>query len=128
MIKFSLQWHITQKCQNRCKHCYMDEQAHDLTYEEYLECINNIADFEKKNDFNVSMVALTGGDPLLNKDWYKIACDLKKRNKKIMLLGNPENLTIENLEKMAVTDSATRIVKELYQLVTIGGENNETRN
>lgn len=101
MIKFSLQWHITQKCQNRCKHCYMDEQAHDLTYEEYLECINNIADFEKKNDFNVSMVALTGGDPLLNKDWYKIACDLKKRNKKIMLLGNPENLTIENLEKMA---------------------------
>ncbi|MBQ6687474.1 MAG: radical SAM protein [Bacilli bacterium] len=101
MIKFSLQWHITQKCQNRCKHCYMDDQAHDLTYAEYLECINNICNFDKNNDFNISMVALTGGDPLLNEDWYKIASDLKKRKKKIMILGNPEKLSDENLKKIS---------------------------
>ena len=79
----------------------MDEQAYDLTYEEYLECINNITNFEKQNDFSVTMVALTGGDPLLNTDWYKIASDLKHRNKKVMLLGNPECLTIENLKRIA---------------------------
>lgn len=46
------------------------------------------------------------------------------------ILSNPIQIEMmkKNLEKMAVTDSATRIVKELYQLVTIGGENNETRN
>ena len=101
MVNFSLQWHITQKCGNNCRHCYMDQSEYDLTFDDYLVCINNIALFEKKEDFIVKHIVLTGGDPLLNQNWFDIAKDIKLRGKRLSFLGNPETLTETNLDKIS---------------------------
>ena len=98
---FSLQWHITQQCSNHCRHCYMDETHYDLTFDDYLTCIENISSFEQRSDFFVSTIAITGGDPLLNPEWFDIAKDIVSRNKNITFLGNPESLSDDNLEKIA---------------------------
>jgi len=102
MVDFTLQWHITQRCGNHCRHCYMDETNYDLTFKDYSICIENICSFEKKTDFFVSTIAITGGDPLLNPEWFDIAQDIVARKKSIMFLGNPETLSDENLEKIAL--------------------------
>ena len=93
MADFSLQWHITQKCPNHCQHCYMDDSTHELSFDTYLKCIENIQKFEEAFQFSIDTITLTGGDPFLNVQWYKIAQDLINRGKRIAILGNPELLT-----------------------------------
>lgn len=106
MRKFALQWHITQRCGNRCRHCYMDDTSYDLSFEDYLTCITNISEFEKSNDFNITSVSISGGDPLINPHWFDIAKDLTNRGKKVSFLGNPELLTEDNLKKLATLQVA----------------------
>ena len=100
MIGFTLQWHITQRCENHCKHCYMDNDRYDLPFKDFLLCLDNIQESEN-NDFLISSVVLTGGDPLLNPDWYAISRELVKRGKKLSILGNPETLSAINIAKLS---------------------------
>lgn len=101
MADFALQWHITQRCNNNCRHCYMEDTSHILSFDTYKTCIDNIENFEKKYKFEISTITLTGGDPFLNPSWHKIARDLVMRNKKIAFLGNPECLNDDTLNVLS---------------------------
>lgn len=101
MSDFSVQWHITQRCLNHCKHCYMEDSSFVLSFEDYLSCIDNIESFEKKYDFKISNYIITGGDPFLNNNWFDISLDLVKRGKTLSFLGNPELLSDDILEKLS---------------------------
>ena len=35
--KFVIQWHITGRCNLRCKHCYMTEYNKDLEVDDLIE-------------------------------------------------------------------------------------------
>jgi radical SAM protein with 4Fe4S-binding SPASM domain len=64
---FTVQWHITDKCNLNCTHCYRDEKTEELP----LEHLKAIADtvLEGMRVLNVSpCFALSGGEPLLRKD------------------------------------------------------------
>jgi radical SAM protein with 4Fe4S-binding SPASM domain len=108
----SVQWHITDRCTNRCRHCYMfDEKTCSNEIEKELDIkgmfsiLDSISEFEEKWKATVQNFTITGGDPLMHPDWILLLKELKARNKNISIMGNPESLTDKNLsilEEMGV--------------------------
>ncbi|MBC8500786.1 MAG: radical SAM protein [Nanoarchaeota archaeon] len=80
-----LQWHVTEKCNFQCTHCYLNEDyiKQELSTEECYKVVDNFVDFCKKTDIKQNRnLTLTGGEPILKKDWWKILeyiSDYKKR-------------------------------------------------
>lgn len=107
-VPLDLQWHVTSRCNNRCRHCYMfdsatlaDEKSSELTSGEILSVLDNLADFEEKYGYTFRRFFLTGGDPLLRADWESIVAELHGRGKEVHLMGNPDSLTERKVEKLA---------------------------
>lgn len=62
-------WSITGKCNYRCKHCYMsapEAKLGELPYETIMDIARQII------DCGIAEVSLTGGEPLVRKDFLKI--------------------------------------------------------
>lgn len=104
----NIQWHITNRCGNRCRHCYMFEPGKDQTEsflslgaDSFMKILNHLKDFEDKYCLSIDEIALTGGDPLLHDNWCAIVKELNKRAIDVSLMGNPETLTKENAEFLA---------------------------
>lgn len=102
-VSISVQWHITTACNNRCKHCYMYDEAtyeqernNTLDFNGLLAVLERLREFEDKWDAVIRDVVISGGDPLLRKEWRKLLREIKRRGKRISILGNPETLTEEN--------------------------------
>lgn len=93
--EFLLQWHVTAKCQQHCKHCYMYDEptyANEIANElSFSECMGVLDSFEAFcNKMNVrGCLTLTGGDPLLRDDIFEIIASAKKRDFRVCILGNP---------------------------------------
>ncbi len=65
-----ISWNLTQKCNLKCPHCYMEagrKAVNELTTD---ECIGLI---DEMKSLGTEMVILTGGEPLLRRDIYDIA-------------------------------------------------------
>ncbi len=68
---------LTQRCNFRCLHCQTQERAteRELSYSEWKKVIDQIANFSPG-----AVVDLTGGEPLLHKDVFKIIQYLKRKD------------------------------------------------
>jgi radical SAM protein with 4Fe4S-binding SPASM domain len=98
---FSIQFHLTVRCESNCKHCY---QFDSPTYESELKNelpLNKVKeildDYEKallRWDAN-GHIAFTGGDPLFREDLFDILSYASglKRVKSLQILGNPYRIT-----------------------------------
>lgn len=68
---FLVSYSITTKCDLKCKHCYSESSeeagSDDLTTEESLKVIDEIA------DWGIGLLILDGGEPLLREDFFQIA-------------------------------------------------------
>ncbi len=98
--EFHLQWHVTAKCDQHCKHCYMYDSptyASQIGNEMPLEkCEETLADFEefaKEKKFK-GEISFSGGDPLLKPGFPDL---LEKASAKFMtgILGNPYHVDDE---------------------------------
>ncbi|HOM02447.1 MAG TPA: radical SAM protein [Acetivibrio sp.] len=73
---FSLQWHITAKCDQKCKHCYMYESPFYKSEREnellLSDCKAIIDDFLDTVGHRKGGICFTGGDPLLRNDFFDI--------------------------------------------------------
>lgn len=79
MKKFVLQWHITHKCNLRCKHCYQEDYSCDLDLNNLEKIFYQFLDFCKVNNFK-GHINFTGGEPFVSKYLYNL-CDLCEKNK-----------------------------------------------
>lgn len=103
----SIQWHITTKCQNHCKHCYLYDEATygrecsgHLPLEGKIRILDQLEAFGEKWGFSFPDVFVIGGDPLLEDDCFPFLEELKKRGKRISMGGNADELTDENLARL----------------------------
>ena len=91
--KFSMQWHITDRCDQRCKHCYIYEgKDKKCSLELDLNTLNLILeDFISscKQLGKEPFLVITGGDPLLYEGIWNFLEILKKNKIHFGLLGNP---------------------------------------
>ncbi len=70
-------WEITFACNMRCKHCGSScttAMPDELTEEEALKLCDDIG------KMGLAYITLSGGEPLIRKDWHKIAKRLKENN------------------------------------------------
>ena len=80
---FSFQWHITDACDQRCKHCYIfseDTCKHldSMTWGQMSDTFFNCLDFCRVYD-RLPYFYITGGDPILHPQFWKLAGLLKER-------------------------------------------------
>jgi len=71
--EFGFQWHITDRCNLRCIHCYQEGYSNDneLDFDGLKrvadEIIETLSKWNKKGD-----IAITGGEPLLKKEMFPL--------------------------------------------------------
>ncbi|MCH2189021.1 radical SAM protein [Candidatus Gracilibacteria bacterium] len=74
-MKFVLQWHITEKCNFRCTHCYQDEYTHGgLPLHQLKKIFHQIFDIQKNyfgQAFTKRHINFIGGEPFLRSDFIE---------------------------------------------------------
>lgn len=101
---FAFQWHITEECDQRCKHCYIFaenacKKLDAMTWEQMQSVVDNAEEFCKTYG-RLPYFYITGGDPILHPDFWNLMDLLKEKKIPFTILGNPFHLTSENLKKL----------------------------
>jgi len=73
------QWHVTDRCNLHCSHCYQDDDSHsDLTWNEHLTILEHILSFirlcQDRNNGRPfrAHVTVTGGEPFVRDDFIPL--------------------------------------------------------
>jgi len=93
-------WEITLKCNSKCIHCGSragSARSDELNTEEALELVNELHLCGYKG------VALMGGEPLVRKDWYEIAKEVKKYKMDLTIVTNGLNV-VDHIQKLKNLD------------------------
>ena len=109
---FYIQWHITDRCSQRCKHCYLfqSDEYHDQALKELnIDCLSLIV----KDIFQLTEIlganaifVLTGGDPLLHPNFWQLLKIINVFGKEfkakytIDILGNPFYVNLSTALRM----------------------------
>ena len=101
---FAFQWHITDDCDQRCKHCYIfSENAckalEAMNWAQMKAVIANCRDFCDVYD-RQPYFYITGGDPILHPDFWKLLGLLKQMHIPFTIMGNPFHLTDDVCRQM----------------------------
>ena len=104
MEYFAFQWHITEACDQRCKHCYIyalgsHAKFQAMALEDMVWVIENCQAFCRKAG-RLPYFYLTGGDPILHPQFWQLAGLLKERDLPFAILGNPFHLTDDVCQKL----------------------------
>lgn len=103
---FTLQWHLTARCDQNCIHCYLRDSStyeHELKHElSYEDCIQIIEDFSRTfDDWGMpTRINFTGGDPLLRDDIYELIKYAREKGIVVGILGNPNHLDHDSAKKL----------------------------
>lgn len=70
---FAFQWHITEECDQRCKHCYIFAEnackaLKSMKWEDMQKVVENAEDFCRTFG-RLPYFYITGGDPILHPDF-----------------------------------------------------------
>lgn len=99
---------LSDSCNLNCSYCYAEQRKErgekHLTLHDYYNLIDSVLSINRSCAFN-----LTGGEPLLNKDWYDIAKYIKSNDCECLLLSNGT----------LINDSNIRLIKEVFDQVII---------
>ena len=93
------QWHITDNCDQRCKHCYLfaeDAARKCVTtpWDMLIHTLDEItADAAKRNADPFPHIS--GGDPILHPDFWRFAEELHRRGLPWGIMGNPFHLNVD---------------------------------
>lgn len=95
---FYLQWHITNKCNNRCLHCYHDTYT-DVESLSFDEAKDIVFDFIRTCEILSSrpVISITGGDPLLHERFIDIVRLCVSECYQVNILCNPEGVVCESV-------------------------------
>ena len=99
MEYFAFQWHITDACDQRCKHCYIfsedaGREPDAMTWPQIQDTFYNCLDFCKIHR-RLPYFYLTGGDPILHPSFWDLLGLMKENEIPFTILGNPFHLDDE---------------------------------
>jgi len=101
--KFYFQWHITDKCNLRCNHCYQENYSDisDMTLDELKVIANKL--FQTLSGWGkVADISITGGEPFVRKDIFSFLkfLDSCKKVYNLDILTNGTLITDEVVNKL----------------------------
>lgn len=92
--EFFVQWHLTERCNLRCRHCYQGEGAVDeMSQRQALSVVGEVSDMieEWSEAYGIKFspsANISGGEPLLRKDLFVIMEEFRRRGFVLYLLTN----------------------------------------
>lgn len=100
---FYFQWHITEKCNLRCNHCYQENYADDsdMSLDELRiildKLLQTLSRWKKKGD-----ISITGGEPFIRKDIFSFMdyIDSSEEVSAFDILSNGTMITNERAERL----------------------------
>ena len=100
---FSFQWHITDECDQRCRHCYIYSQnacrkPDSMSWDQMQKAFYNCLDFCRVYD-RLPCFYITGGDPILHPDFRRLPGFMKEQGIPFAIPGNPFPLRDEVCRK-----------------------------
>lgn len=101
---FSFQWHITDECDQRCKHCYIFsgnkcKKLDSMTWQQVEDTFYNCLDFCEVYG-RLPYFYLTGGDPILHPDFWRLLDLFKEYHAPFTIMGNPFHLNDQVCREM----------------------------
>lgn len=85
---FTLQWHITQACDLRCRHCYDRSERSPMTLDQGIRILDDVRSFCRERHVTKA-VSFTGGNPFLYPQFPELYRAASERGFSISILGNP---------------------------------------
>ena len=85
---FTLQWHLTQECDLKCRHCYDRSVRKSLPLEKALLVLDDFESFCRQMRVE-GRITFTGGNPLLYPHFMEIYQATAERGLGAAILGNP---------------------------------------
>jgi len=85
---FTLQWHITQSCDLRCKHCYDRSQRSSLSLDQGVAVLDDLRAFCRSRNVR-GQVSFSGGNPLLHPRFLDLYRAAGESGFSTAILGNP---------------------------------------
>lgn len=101
-IPISVAWELTLECNMKCMHCGQSagqSRSNELTTKEALDLC------EQLKKLNAEVINLTGGEPILRKDWSEIGKKIRDLGIDLSLLSNGlaiDDKTVSILRKLEV--------------------------
>lgn len=97
---FTIQWHITERCNSHCAHCYQTNRNIETTWSEMMEYIDKFRSFMagKQGRFHI-----TGGEPLLHPNIWQLLTHLRQ-DYAVALLTNGTLIDEASANKLADLD------------------------
>ncbi len=102
---FTIQWHITERCNWRCKHCYQEGSCRpvDLSLDQLFHILDNCLSINISKDKKVNFT-ITGGEPMIRDDFFEFAerlsHDLDDCGYEWRMLSNGSLITEESARKL----------------------------
>lgn len=93
----NVEWEITNACNLRCKHCYVSAGEgldSELTTNEALKLVKEL------DEIGVTDITISGGEPLLRKDIWKILKETNRRQIPVILYTNGTLLNRAKMSKL----------------------------
>jgi len=115
---FLIVWNITRACNLKCKHCYevaAKPRPDELNTEEALNAVDKLA------DAGLAYIAISGGEPLVRPDLFKIVERIRERGMAFSIATNATLLTKEIAKKLKDHDC-------LFVQVSVDGATAKTHN
>lgn len=91
---FFIQWHLTERCNLRCSHCYQGgEEQTELSFDEIRDVLTEIREMLRQwsETYDISFSSsynITGGEPFLRSDFFRILEEIASQQIDIYLLTN----------------------------------------
>ena len=104
MRYFSFQWHITDICDQRCKHCYIYSGGNShipksMSREEFYTVFRNCIDFCETFG-RIPYFYITGGDPILHPNFWELLETFRNSGIYFSILGNPFHIDFDTCRRL----------------------------
>lgn len=104
---FLIQWHLTERCNLRCRHCYQDNpHQEEMSFSEITNVIEAAAlmvkDWQEAYDLQfLPSFNITGGEPFLRPDFFPLLERLLATGFEVYVLSNGTLITEERAGRLA---------------------------
>jgi radical SAM protein with 4Fe4S-binding SPASM domain len=91
---FFIQWHLTERCNLRCSHCYQgNADKNELSFSEIRNVLDEVRETLKEwtDIYGISFsssFSITGGEPFLRRDLLQVLEEVRKEGIDIYILSN----------------------------------------
>ena len=92
-------WNLIRRCNLACKHCYATSA--DIDFEGELGTAEVFAVMDDLRAYGVSVLILSGGEPLLRPDIFEISRHAKQMGFYVGLSSNGTRITADNIDAIA---------------------------